>query len=90
MQFRLNGVNLGAEDTAAPYSITWDTTTFANGPYTITAVARDAAGNSTTSAGVAVTLNNPDVTPPTLTARTPAPGATGWCSRSSCWAARPF
>ena len=26
VQFRLDGANLGAEDTAAPYSVTWDST----------------------------------------------------------------
>jgi hypothetical protein len=77
VQFKVNGAAVGAEDTAAPYSFAWDTTTFANGAYTVTAVARDAAGNATTSAGVAVTVSNADVTPPTLTGRTPAPGAAG-------------
>ena len=43
---------LGAEDTIAPYSVSWNTTTAANGSHTLTAVARDAAGNTTTSTGV--------------------------------------
>jgi hypothetical protein len=62
VQFKLNGNNLGAEDTSAPYSISWDTTTVANGAYTLTAVARDAAGNATTSAAVSVTVNNQTTT----------------------------
>ena len=37
----LDGANLGAEDTTAPYSIVWDTTSVPNGPHTLTAVARD-------------------------------------------------
>src|SRR5207245_237316 len=49
VQFKLDGANLGAEVTAAPYSISWNTTTAANGTHTLTAVARDAAGNVTTS-----------------------------------------
>ena len=44
VQFRLGAVNLGSEDTSAPYSISWDTTTVSNGSYSITAVARDTAG----------------------------------------------
>jgi hypothetical protein len=40
----------------------WDTTTATNGGHTLTAVARDAAGNSTTSSVVSVTVNN--TTPP--------------------------
>jgi hypothetical protein len=58
VQFKFNGSALQSEDTTAPYSISWDTTTVANGTYTLTATARDAAGNSTTSSGVSVTVNN--------------------------------
>src|SRR6185503_1640645 len=47
-----------AEDTAAPYTTSWNTTTLANGTYTLTAAARDAAGNVTTSAPVTVTVAN--------------------------------
>jgi len=58
VQFKLDGVNLGPEITNVPYSIVWRTTTAANSPHTLTAVARDAAGNQTTSAPVNVTVNN--------------------------------
>jgi hypothetical protein len=67
VQFRRNGVNLGAEDTTAPYSATWDTTTVANGSHTLSAVARDAAGNIGTSASVTVTVSNTSP-PPSPTA----------------------
>ena len=46
VQFLLDGANLGAEDTTAPYSIPWDTTGATNGSHSLTARARDAAGNS--------------------------------------------
>ena len=49
VQFKLDGVPLGAEDTVAPYEVTWATTTAANGAHTLTAVARDAAGHETTA-----------------------------------------
>ena len=49
MQFSVDGVALGTEDTSAPYSRTWDTLTASNGTHSLTAVARDAAGNSSTS-----------------------------------------
>jgi hypothetical protein len=42
----------------SPYSLSWDTTTAAAGVHSLTAFARDAAGNQTTSAAVAVTVNN--------------------------------
>ena len=58
VQFQLDGANLGAPDTASPYSTSWDTTTTANGSHTLTAIAKDAAGNSTTSAAVSVTVSN--------------------------------
>ncbi len=58
VQFRLDGANLGAEDTTAPYSISWDTTTASNGTHTLTAVARDAAGNTNTSTAFSVAVAN--------------------------------
>ena len=59
VQFRYNGINLGPEDTTAPYSVTGDTRAVANGSYILTALARDTDGNLTTSAPIAVTVSNP-------------------------------
>jgi glucose/arabinose dehydrogenase len=56
VQFQLDGANLGAEDTGAPYSTAWNTTTATAGSHTLTAIARDAAGNRTTSSPVTVTI----------------------------------
>ncbi|MGH8635589.1 MAG: Ig-like domain-containing protein [Burkholderiales bacterium] len=58
VQFKLDGANLGAEDTAAPYSVPWDTTTASEGWHTLTAVARDAGGGRSSSAPVTVTVGN--------------------------------
>ncbi|MBP2331193.1 glucose/arabinose dehydrogenase [Kibdelosporangium banguiense] len=58
VQFRLDGAALGSEDTSAPYSVSWNTTSVANGPHTLTAVARDLAGNTTTSGSISVTVSN--------------------------------
>jgi subtilisin family serine protease len=58
VEFFFNSTRI-ATDTAAPYSIAWNTTTVANGSYTLTSKAYDLAGNVTTSVGVAVTVNNP-------------------------------
>jgi len=58
VQFQLDGANVGALDTTAPYSVSWDTTTATNGSHTLSAIAKDAAGNSATSAAVAVTVSN--------------------------------
>src|SRR5439155_12715262 len=56
VQFKLDGVNLGAEVTTAPYSISWNTTTVSSGAHSVTAVARDAAGNTATSAAITLTV----------------------------------
>ncbi len=64
VQFKLDGLNLGGEDTTAPYSLTWDTTTAANGSHTLTAVARDSAGNQATSTARTVTVSNSALPPP--------------------------
>ena len=49
---------LGPEVTTPPFSFAWDTTATADGVYTVKAVARDAAGNTKGSPGVAVTVSN--------------------------------
>lgn len=61
VQFQVDGNDVGIEDTDAPFAVNWFTTTVANGLHTITAVARDAAGNEATSSGVVVDVENTDV-----------------------------
>jgi len=73
VQVALDGVNLSAEHTSAPYGFSWDTRTTANGVHVLSATARDAAGNQRT-ASVAVTVAN-DTTAPTVTLTSPANGA---------------
>jgi fibronectin type 3 domain-containing protein len=58
VQFLLDGNNLSGEDTSSPYAITWDTTVVANGTHMLSARARDAAGNVTTTTNTNVTVNN--------------------------------
>jgi hypothetical protein len=58
VQFSLDGAPLGAEDTTAPYAVSWDTRTATDGAHTMRAIARDAAGHSTISAPVNVTVDN--------------------------------
>ena len=65
VQFLLDGQPLGAEDTSAPYGITWDTTTASNGLHILSVRARDAAGNTATSSSSrTVTVSN-TAPPPT-------------------------
>jgi len=60
VQFFAGATSIGTV-TTAPYTVQWNTAAF-TGAQQLTAVARDGAGNSTTSAAVGVTV----VTPPTL------------------------
>ncbi len=57
VQFFLDGAQLGSEVTTPPYSMVWDTSTVANGQHTITARARDTAGNTAMSAAVSITVD---------------------------------
>ena len=66
VQFFLDGNPSGAEDTTAPFAIPWNTVTASNGPHTLTARARDGAGNSTVSTAVAVTVTNSTSTDPAV------------------------
>ena len=81
VQFKLDGQNLGAEVATAPYSISWDTTTTSNGSHTLTAVARDAAGNTGTSAAVTVTVSNGSGTVTRFEETDPAVSYTGTWNR---------
>lgn len=58
VQFLVDGVSLGAEDTAVPYTVSWNTSLVANGAHTLAVRARDAAGNVTLSTAVPVTVSN--------------------------------
>src|SRR5205809_482010 len=66
VQFYRDG-NLIGSDSAAPYSVSWNTTSTNNGSHTLTAVATDLLGVPWNSNPVTVTVSNgppPDTTPP--------------------------
>ncbi len=56
VQFKLDGTAIGSEDTSSPYSVQWDAATASAGAHAMTAVARDAAGSTSPSAAVQVTV----------------------------------
>jgi hypothetical protein len=62
VRFKLNGRNIGSEvTTEAPitkFTLLWDSRGLPNGTYALTATARDAAGNTQTSAATTVTVRN--------------------------------
>ena len=83
VQFLLDGNPLGAPVTGSPYTLTWDSTTAADGNHTLSAQARDAAGNTTSAAARTVTVANADTSPPaisgvTATALQPTGGTITW------------
>ena len=64
MQFKVDGTNIGAPRTRPrPTRSQWGSINVHNGTHTLAAVARDSFGNATTSAGVAVNVQNEDGTP---------------------------
>ncbi len=67
VQFGVDGVSLGSERTAAPYSINWNSATVANGPHTLTALARDPSGNQA-QASIGITVSNSGQIPTGLVA----------------------
>jgi Bacterial Ig domain/Fibronectin type III domain len=58
VQFLVDGVNFGQEDTVGPYVLPWDSRAVLNGPHTVTAKARDLAGNSMLSAPITINVAN--------------------------------
>jgi hypothetical protein len=76
VQFKVDGNNTGAAVTSTPFSLSLNTTTLSNGSHSLTAVASNAGGQTTTSAAVSITINNPVTTPPTVSITSPTSGAT--------------
>ncbi len=58
VQFQVDGQDVGYADALAPFAVTWDTLQVADGSHTVTAIARDAAGNLSRSTPVLVTVAN--------------------------------
>ena len=58
LQFLVDGIATGAEDTTSPFGGAWNSTATNNGPHSLAARARDSAGNTTTSTAVTVTASN--------------------------------
>lgn len=69
VQYQVDGLNVGAEQTVAPYMLQWNDGAATQGPHIVTATARDAAGNTTTSAPVTYYI---DTTAPTVTITSPS------------------
>jgi hypothetical protein len=66
VQFQCDGTNFGSALTAAPYSMALNTIGLANGSHSLKAVARDAAGNQTTTTAVTMNVSNASLALPTV------------------------
>ncbi len=95
VEFRVDGAVVGS-DSAAPYQVSWASTSVPDGPHTVTARGYDASGNVGLSAPVTVTVDN---TLPILYVDLPSnlqsvQGASvivaGWAIDSSAIASRSF
>lgn len=64
VQFKIDGVNLGAEDTSVPFTTTFNSWNYANGFHSLSAFARDASGNSTGAMNLIVSVSNTGTQPP--------------------------
>jgi regulation of enolase protein 1 (concanavalin A-like superfamily) len=73
VQFRAGSTVIGT-DTTSPYSVNW--TGVAAGSYTLTAVATDNSGATTTSSSVNVTVGSAANQQPTVSITSPASGST--------------
>jgi hypothetical protein len=58
VQFKLDGTNIGPELTKPPFALQWNTAASGNGVRAVTAVARDSAGNTTSSGPVIIRVFN--------------------------------
>jgi subtilisin family serine protease len=75
VELRINGAPF-ATATTAPFSFSWDTTTTADGTYSLEAMAYDGAGNRGLSNAISVMVSNSvDTVAPTVAITSPANGA---------------
>ena len=72
----MDGNNTGAALTSAPFSFSLNTTTLSNSSHSLTAVASNAAGQTTNSAVVSISVTNAGTTPPSVSVTSPSTGAT--------------
>lgn len=65
VRFLVDGVEVGTEATTSPYTLLWNSNLIGDGTHTLTAVARDSAGNVAGSAPVIIIIKN-DTKAPTI------------------------
>ncbi|MEP4532130.1 MAG: Ig-like domain-containing protein [Cyclobacteriaceae bacterium] len=76
VQFKLNGTNLGSQDTSSPFTYSWNTTNHTNGQYALEAVATDDEGQSVSTSILVTISNNTGGSSPTISFDSPSNSAT--------------
>ncbi|MEQ9304550.1 MAG: Ig-like domain-containing protein, partial [Marinoscillum sp.] len=76
IQFKIDGVLVGSEDTTSPFTYSWNTTGASEGSHTIQAVARDDNNNYGYSPIITVIVDNVASTAPTISFTAPTNNAT--------------
>ncbi|MES3031072.1 MAG: Ig-like domain-containing protein [Patescibacteria group bacterium] len=66
VQFKVNGSNVGSEDTSSPYTASWTSTGLVAGTYSVTAEARDSGGLTTISSPISLIISAGPVVQPAL------------------------
>src|SRR5258708_36697577 len=74
VQFLVDGGNSGAAVTSAPFSLSLNTTALSNGSHSLSAVAGNSTGQTTTNATVLCTVSNS--TAPPISISSPLSGST--------------
>jgi peptidoglycan hydrolase-like protein with peptidoglycan-binding domain len=78
VQFTLDGQNLGAPVTVPPYQVFLNPLSVATGTHELSAIAKDAAGNTASAGNITITvIRTPaDSTPPTISITSPSASST--------------
>src|SRR5258708_5466361 len=71
--FQIDGINYRDRDNYAPYSKSFDSTTFADGSHTLSAIAVDTSGNNSVASTVNITIKNSTAAAPAPSTPTPVP-----------------
>ncbi len=58
LQLRVDGVDVGSAETDSPFALQWNSLTVGDGPHQLTVVAKDAAGNTSVTSPLSVTVMN--------------------------------
>jgi len=58
VRFMIDGLSLGSEDTSSPYTISFNSSSYADGNHTLSAIARDSSNNFATSS-IVINISNP-------------------------------